>query len=109
MATGSHGSHGPSPTAPARRAHGGVANRDDAGVVVNGVSSDDEPSVEWGWHGHYPKVARFAGFVVAAVLVVLIIGNHTGKTEDIWLLVLAVGFFSLSVGAIVRARTSWRR
>ena len=99
--------------APARRSshstHGGVANRDDGAVVVNGVSSDEEPSVEWGWHGHYPKVARFAGFVVAAVLLVMIIGNHVGKDEDIWLVVLAVGFVSLSVGAIIRSRTSWRR
>ena len=109
MATGSHGPHGPSPAAPARRSHSGVANRDDEAVVVNGVSSDDEPSVEWGWHGHYPKVARFAGFLVAAILAVMVIGNHTGKQEDIWLVVLAVGFFSLSVGAIVRSRTSWRR
>ena len=80
-----------------------------APVVVNGVSSDDEPSVEWGWHGHYPRVAHFAGFLVAAIMLVLLIGNHTGLTEDIWLVVLAVGFAALSTGAIIRSRTSWRR
>lgn len=88
---------------------GGVAHRDDAAVVVNGVSSDDEPSVEWGWHGHYPKTARFAGFVVAAILLIMLWGNHVGRQEDIWLVVLAVGFFSLSLGSIIRSRTSWRR
>ena len=96
-------------TSPAQRHQSGVANRDPGAVVVNGVSSDEEPSVEWGWHAHYPKVARFAGFVVAAVLLVLTIGNHEGRQEDLWLVVLAVGFAALSVGAIVRSRTSWRR
>jgi hypothetical protein len=101
-------------SSPARRSHGSdasgaVAHRDDAAVVVNGVSSDDEPSVEWGWHAHYPKVARFAGFAVAASLLIMLWGNHVGKQEDIWLVVLAVGFVALSVGSIVRSRTSWRR
>lgn len=96
-------------SSPAERSHSAVANRDDDAVVVNGVSSDEEPSVGWGWHGHYPKVARFAGFVVAAILLVLTIGNHEGKEEDIWLVVLAVGFFALSLGAIIHRRISWRR
>ncbi|PVZ14474.1 DUF2631 domain-containing protein [Actinomycetospora cinnamomea] len=96
---------------PARQHRGGgdVAHRDDAAVVVNGVSSDDEPSVEWGWHGHYPKVARFAGFFVAAVMLIMLYGNHEGQQEDVWLIVLAAGFFALSLGAIIRSRTSWRR
>jgi hypothetical protein len=95
---------------PARQQHGGgVAHRDDAGVVVNGVSSDDEPSVMWGWHAHYPKVARFAGFLVAAIMLVMLWGNHVGAQEDIWLVVLAVAFFALSLGSIIRSRTSWRR
>ena len=36
-------------------------------------------------------------------------GNHVGAQEDIWLVVLAIGFFALSLGSIIRARTSWRR
>jgi hypothetical protein len=32
-----------------------------------------------------------------------------GAQEDIWLVVLAIGFFALSLGSIIRARTSWRR
>jgi len=88
---------------------GGVAHHDHEAVVVNGVSSDDEPSVEWGWHGHYPKLARFAGFLVAAIMLIMLWGNHVGAQEDIWLVVLAIGFFALSLGSIIRARTSWRR
>jgi hypothetical protein len=96
---------------PARAEHGEVAHHghEHHAVVVNGVSSDDEPSVEWGWHGHYPKVARLAGFVVAAICLILLHGNHVGKDEDIWLVVVAIVFFSLSLGAVIRARTSWRR
>lgn len=96
-------------SAPARQTNKGVAHHDEGAVVVNGVSSDEEPSVEWGWHAHYPKVARFAGFVVAAVLLVMLIGNQVGRQEDIWLVVLAIGFAALSVGSIIRSRTAWRR
>jgi hypothetical protein len=96
---------------PARQHQGGgdVAHRDDDAVVVNGVSSDDEPSVAWGWHGHYPKVARLSGFLVAAIMLIMLWGNHEGRQEEIWLVGLAVGFFALSLGAIIRSRTSWRR
>ena len=98
-------------SSPARRsdASGAVAHHDHAAVVVNGVSSGDEPSVEWGWHGHYPKIARFAGFAVAAICLIMLWGNHVGKQEDIWLVVIAVAFAALSIGSIVRSRTSYRR
>lgn len=97
-------------TTPARQAHGDVAKGDaHKAVVVNGVSSDDEPSVAWGWHGHYPKVARLSGFLVAAICLIMLWGNHVGGQEDIWLVVFAVAFFALSLGSVIRARTSWRR
>lgn len=95
---------------PARQAHGEVEKGDTHhAVVVNGVSSDDEPSVEWGWHAHYPKVARFAGFVVAAVLLIMLWSNYYNGEDQVWLVGLAVGFFCLSLGSVIRARTSWRR
>lgn len=103
-------------SAPARREsgeHGEVAHDDHHGapapVVVNGVSSDEEPSVAWGWHGHYPKAARAGGFLSAAICLIMLWGNHVGKQEDIWLVVIAVALLALTVGSIVRSRTSWRR
>lgn len=99
-----------SSSTPARQAHGEVAQGDShRAVVVNGVSSDEEPSVEWGWHGHYPKVARFAGFVVAAILLIMLWSNYYNGQDQVWLVGLAAGFFFLSLGSIIRARTSWRR
>jgi hypothetical protein len=99
-----------SSSTPVRQAHGEVVKGDShQAVVVNGVSSDEEPSVEWGWHGHYPKVARFAGFVVAAVLLIMLWCNYYNGQDQVWLVGLAAGFFFLSLGSIIRARTSWRR
>jgi hypothetical protein len=97
-------------SSPARQAHGEVAEGDTHhAVVVNGVSSDEEPSVEWGWHGHYPKVARLAGFIVAAVLLIMLYSNYYNGEDQVWLIALAAGFFFLSLGSVIRARTSWRR
>lgn len=95
---------------PARQAHGEAAKGDPHEVVVvNGVSSDEEPSVEWGWHGHYPKVARLAGFVVAAVCLIMLWSNYYNGQDQVWLVAIAVVFFALSLGSVIRARTAWRR
>lgn len=108
-----------SSSAPARRdegshavdhdEHGGHGGHEPEPVVVNGVSSDQEPSVEWGWHGHYPRVAQFAGFAVAAICLIMLRGNHVGQQENIWLVVIAIAFASLSILSILRERRAWRR
>lgn len=68
-----------------------------------------EPSAEWGWHGTFPRTTRIGGWAIAAILLLMLFGNHTGHVEDLWLVALAV----IIVGALVydqmRRRTSWRR
>lgn len=56
-----------------------------------------------------PEGRELRGFAVAAICLIMLIGNHVGHQEDIWLVVIAVAFAGLSIGSIVRARTSWRR
>ena len=59
-------------------------------IVVEGISSLDEPSVEWGWHQHSRKVGLPVGGFFVLFLLALLFGNHIGRVEDIWLVSIAV-------------------
>lgn len=60
------------------------------GEVYNGVSTLDEPSAAWGWHGIGHRAIQIAGWASVFVLLAYNFGNHKGHVETIWLLVLAV-------------------
>ena len=81
------------------------------------IDPADEPSVEWGWHGGFPKGTQIAGWFCTFGVVMMLFGNHQGilsgggqlAEADIWLIAVAV---VLAVGLLVdlrRKRTAWRR
>jgi hypothetical protein len=52
--------------------------------------SDEEPVTSPDQHKPTPvKAAYIAGLVVAAILLLMLIGNHKGHVEDIWLIGIA--------------------
>ena len=73
------------------------------------VDPQDEPSADWGWHGSFPKGTRIAGWFTAFAMFFMLIGNHTGHTEDVWLIGVGAGLILLLVIDQIRRRTSWRR
>ncbi len=73
------------------------------------VDTHDEPSAEWGWHGTFPKGIRIAGWLSVLATFSLLIGNHHGRTEDIWVIAFGAGMALLLIWEQVRSRTSWRR
>lgn len=76
---------------------------------AHGVDPHDEPSVEWGWHGGFPKGTRIAGWLTAFALLAMLIGNHRGRIEDIYLVGVAAVIVIALIYDRVRSRTSWRR
>ena len=58
-------------------------------TVIEGISSLDEPSIEWGWHQHSAKVGWAAGGFFVLFLLAMLFGNHVGNTENIWLVAIA--------------------
>jgi hypothetical protein len=68
-----------------------------------------EPSAEWGWHGTFPRTARIGGWATAAILLLMMIGNHTGRVEDLWLISLALLVVGMLVWDLAKRRTPWRR
>jgi hypothetical protein len=68
-----------------------------------------EPSAEWGWHGGFPRAARIGGWLMAAVCFLFLIGNHTGRVENLWLIGLGLATIGVLVWDLMKRRTSWRR
>lgn len=58
-------------------------------IVVNGISSVDEPSVAWGWHKHSRMVGVAVGGFFVLFLLAMLFGNHIGRVENIWLVSIA--------------------
>ncbi len=63
------------------------------------------PSADWGWSGEAPRVFRVAGWIFAAFLLLMMIGNHSGHVEDLYL----IGFAGVIVFILVRAIVARRR
>jgi lysylphosphatidylglycerol synthetase-like protein (DUF2156 family) len=80
-----------------------VARRD------GGVDPHDEPGLEWGWHGTFPNAQRVAGVVVAIVLLLLLFGPYQSRTQDLWMIPLALGLLALIVRGTIKRRNAWRK
>ncbi len=74
-----------------------------APVVVSHVDEAEVPSAAWGWSGEGLKFFRFLGWFFAIFLLLMMIGNHHGKVEDLWL----IGTAGLMIFVLVR-ESSWR-
>ena len=68
--------------------------------VYNGVSTKDEPSAYWGWHDLGRRPVVIAGIVGGLLLLFMLVGNHKGHVEDVFLIVTAALCF---IGALIIA------
>ncbi len=73
------------------------------------VDPQDEPSAEWGWHGSFPRAKIVAGVLTIIVLVVFIFGDYQSRTQDLWLIGIALVLAAMIVRQVVASRHSWRR
>jgi hypothetical protein len=68
----------------------------------------EHPS-DWGWHGEWGRAARIAGWVVVAILLVMIGTTHYNGTGSLALIVRAAALVLALLWDVNRRRTSWRR
>jgi hypothetical protein len=68
----------------------------------------EHPS-DWGWHGEWGRAARIAGWVVVAILLVMIGATHYNGTGSLALIVTAAALVIALLWDVNRRRTSWRR
>lgn len=68
----------------------------------------DEPSVGWGWHGTLPRGTMIGGWFVTLLLFGMLIGNHRGRVEDIYLVAAGLIMAFLMIMAARRHRRARR-
>ena len=54
------------------------------------------------------KGARIGAIVSALILLSMIIGNHEGNTENVWLVIIALGLIGAVIGDAVLRRNGLR-
>lgn len=54
------------------------------------------------------RAGQVGAVVSALILLSMTIGNHEGNTENIWLVVLALGLLALVVGDVILRRNGLR-
>lgn len=62
------------------------------------------PSAAWGWSGESPRLFRVAALVVAAFLLLMLIGNHEGHVESLYLIGSAALLIFIVARDVVRQR-----
>lgn len=87
----------------------GLEKRKTTAVSGHRVSPADEPSAEWGWHGSFRVGVPAAGIFVGLSMFAMLIGNHSGWTENLWLIGTGAALLGGIAWMFHKRRTSWRR
>ena len=84
------------------------STREEGIVRAGSTPIRHERPEDWGWHGEAGKAGRIAGYVIIVFLLVMLVGNHEGRVEDLWL----VGSALVIVGSLIwdsrRRKNAWR-
>ncbi|MGI8870589.1 MAG: DUF2631 domain-containing protein [Mycobacteriales bacterium] len=72
------------------------------------VQGEPDRPEDWGWHAEAGKGARIGAVVIAAILLVMLVGNDIGNIAKIWLICLAAGLLLILVLDRNRRKNSWR-
>ncbi len=73
------------------------------------ISPDDEPSVEWGWHGGFPKGTVIGGVFTIIACLAFFFGPYQSHTQYFWLGGVIVVVIGGIIGHVIRRRNAWRR
>ncbi|GAB2671514.1 DUF2631 domain-containing protein [Gordonia jinhuaensis] len=68
----------------------------------------EAPSARFGWSGENLGLFRVAGVISAIVLLCMLVGNHHGKVEDIYLIAIAAVILLLIAADLIRRRGKYK-
>ena len=82
--------------------------REEAVVRADAHPVEHERPEEWGWHGEMGKWGRRLAVIPILFLLSMIIGNHEGRMEDLWLVGVALLIIVILIWDIRRRKNAWR-
>ena len=82
--------------------------REEAVVRSDAHPVEHERPEEWGWHGETGKLGRAGAWFAALFLLSMIVGNHQGRMEDLWLIGCALVIIVILIWDIRRRKNAWR-
>ena len=82
--------------------------REEAVVRQGEHPIEHERPEEWGWHGEMGKWGRRLTIIPILFIVAYLYGNHRGRIEDVWLVVIAVLMVLIMVWDWFRRKNAWR-
>ena len=68
----------------------------------------DEHPGQWGWHGEWGRTSRVGGFIVIAILLLMITATHYNGQGTLWLTIFAVAVFLGLLWDHHRRKNAWR-
>lgn len=78
-------------------------------IAASKVDPADEPSVGWGWHAEPRKSFQVIGWLFTLFLPLYLIGNHSGRVEDAFIIGFTLLFAAMLIGYGVQSRKARRR
>ena len=69
----------------------------------------EEHPEQWGWHGEWGRAARIGGYVVAAILLVMLTATHYNHSGSLWLALFTAGLIVVLIWDGIRRKNSWRK
>ncbi|MBT0568384.1 DUF2631 domain-containing protein [Williamsia sp. CHRR-6] len=68
----------------------------------------DAPSARFGWHGENKTTMRVAGWLAGVLLLAMLIGNHKGRVEDLYLIGITAVLWFILIRDLVLSRGKWK-
>lgn len=65
--------------------------------AVATVDPAEVPSAAWGWSGESRRTFQIAGWFITFALLAMLIGNHQGAVEDLYLIGLAAALAGMLI------------
>jgi hypothetical protein len=82
--------------------------REEAVVRADAHPVEHERPEEWGWHGEMGKWGRLLAVIPILFLLAMLVGNHEGRMEDLWLIGSALLLILILVWDAKRRKNAWR-
>ncbi len=84
------------------------STREEGIVRAGSTPVTHERPEDWGWHGEAGKAGRITGYVMIVVLLTMLVGNHEGRVEDLWLVGSALVIVIMLIWDSRRRKNAWR-